>query len=353
MFDKYIDKKLSDLAINACTIQLHNNDKYIIFSDFHLGDGSKMDDFVHNESMITEILKSYYLKNDYSLLLNGDVEELQKFHYYKIRKRCNKLHELFDSFNNQGRLYKNIGNHDYSLITKPLDDNKFKLYHAIKLISKKNTILIFHGFQATIFFTKFYPLTSFLLRYIASPLKIKNFEAASDNYARFLTEKRIYDFSRKNKIISIIGHTHRPIFESLSKIDSLKFEIDRLCREYPVLNYKDKAFAEKLIKKHLADYYSHIRLKKKNNIDVNIYNPEIVVPSIFNSGCVIGKRGITGIELSEGMIKLVHWFNINKSSKYLASSEYKTAQLNNTEYYKVVLKEEYLDYIFTRINLLA
>jgi hypothetical protein len=44
----------------------------------------------------------------------------------------------------------------------------------------------------------------------------------------------VYGFSSRRKIVSIIGHIHRPLFESLSKIDTLKYRIEQLCRHYPL-----------------------------------------------------------------------------------------------------------------------
>ena len=77
-----------------------------------------------------------------------------------------------------------------------------------------------------------------------------------------------------------------------------------------------------------------------------------IIPCIFNSGCVIGKSGITGIEITNGLIKLVHWFDKTKTSKYMNFNSYIPEQLSDTDYYRVVLKEDHLDYIFSRIHLL-
>ena len=78
-----------------------------------------------------------------------------------------------------------------------------------------------------------------------------------------------------------------------------------------------------------------------------------MVPCIFNSGCVIGKKGITAIEITKGKIALVHWFDRRKSQKYLDYNGYVPVQLGDSEYYRVVFKEDDLNYIFARIKLLA
>ena len=43
----------------------------------------------------------------------------------------------------------------------------------------------------------------------------------------------MYGFARQKKIMALIGHTHRPLFESLSRLETLKIEIENLCRKYP------------------------------------------------------------------------------------------------------------------------
>jgi hypothetical protein len=80
---------------------------------------------------------------------------------------------------------------------------------------------------------------------------------------------------------------------------------------------------------------------------------KLLVPCLFNSGCCIGKRGITAIELRDGEIALVHWFDKNLSQKHFDLVDEAPQQLDGSDYYRVVLNQDSLDYIFTRIRLLA
>ena len=83
------------------------------------------------------------------------------------------------------------------------------------------------------------------------------------------------------------------------------------------------------------------------------YNTIFHIPCLFNSGCVIGKRGITCLEIEDGQIRLVHWFDKNVSKKYLTKSGYEPEQLGDSDIYRMVINAESLDYIFTRINFLG
>ncbi len=62
---------------------------------------------------------------------------------------------------------------------------------------------------------------------------------------------------------------------------------------------------------------------------------------------------MTCLEIEGGKIRLVHWFDKTKSAKYMQQTGYEPEQLGDTDYYRMVLNEETLDYIFTRIRFLA
>ncbi len=67
---------------------------------------------------------------------------------------------------------------------------------------------------------------------------------------------------------------------------------------------------------------------------------------------VIGKRGITCLEISDGKMRLIHWFDNNISKKYLQYTGYDPILLASTEFYRIVINEDTLNYIFARIKLL-
>ncbi|MBN2411743.1 metallophosphoesterase [candidate division KSB1 bacterium] len=352
MKKNYIEQNLSDLFAATKEIKPDKNEKFVIFSDLHLGDGSNNDEFKKNSKLFKKILGKYYLEKGYTLVLNGDIEELQKFSLPKIKTKWKKIYNLLKKFALNHRLYKIIGNHDYNLLTKKTN-SPFKIIHALKLNYNKNIIFIFHGFQADYFVEKFNKYFGFVIRYIFKPLGIKNYSTAYDSRKKFKVEKNVYHFSSINKIISIIGHTHRPLFESLSKVDSTKFKIEQLCREYPAASIPEKEnIKEKLanLKEELLYFYTK---NKKLGQRSSLYNSNLIIPCLFNSGCGIGKRGITAIEIYDEKIFLVYWFNSNKNKKYIEYNINQPEHLPYTDFYRLVLKEETLDYIFSRVQLLS
>ncbi len=129
---KFIYEQLDKLFEEARTIRVSNSDKIVIFSDLHMGDGSSNDDFKTNADMFSFVLENYYLKNNYQLILNGDVEELQRFSMKKIYKAWDKVVDLFSEFGDN--LYKTIGNHDLKLSVLKSDQLKHPVDESLKLV---------------------------------------------------------------------------------------------------------------------------------------------------------------------------------------------------------------------------
>lgn len=346
----YLDK----LYERAYEMGLEANDKYVIFSDLHMGDGGATDDFSSNADMFLQVLKQYYLPQGYQLILNGDVEELQRFHPQKIRYKWRRVYDVFDEFHEKRQFYKTVGNHDMNLLLQAAEDRPYTLYEAIRLRHGEDSLFIFHGHQASKHYIKNNELIGFTLKYVANPLRIKNYSVSHSSKKQYLIEKRIYNYSRRRGLASIIGHTHRPLFETpLTRTERIKYEIEQLCRAYMIGKPEHKVEIEAEIDAHKKEL-KKIRKRRTEELSSSVYNQEDVfhVPCLFNSGCVIGKRGITAIEISEGRIRLVHWYGDSLDPQYLHVHAGKPESLGESGYYRSCLNEEPLDYIFTRIRLL-
>jgi predicted phosphodiesterase len=346
-------EELAKLFEEAPEINLSKTDKIVIFSDLHIGNRGRQDDFVRNSASFMHILEHYYLKSGYTLVLNGDIEEMQKFSLKKIAAKWPEVYRLFRLFEQRGALYKIAGNHDLELQFVKNPYLKTPIIKALKLNYHGHKIAIFHGHQASLIMEQFYLLWKVLLRCFANPLGIKNISHSLDNDTRFKTERRVYNFSRDRKVVSIIGHTHRPLFESMSKVDCLKFKIEQLCRDYSTSGERNRGELAAKIRNYRQELENLLAKNNSEDLRSSLYNSDLLVPCTFNSGCVIGKKGITAIEIRGGNIGLVHWFDQNTSQKYFDFNGYQPEQLVESNFFRVVLKEDNLDYIFTRIELLA
>ena len=83
-----------------------------------------------------------------------------------------------------------------------------------------------------------------------------------------------------------------------------------------------------------------------------LYN-SLTIPSVFNSGCAIGKRGITALEIEGSKIRLVYWYNGKRSHKFTSDRDNRPMELGSTGFSRIVLNEDSLDYVLSRLHLLA
>ncbi|MBF0586146.1 metallophosphoesterase [Prosthecochloris sp. N3] len=347
---------LERLCKTSRVVELGKESRILVISDLHMGNGGRRDEFKRNARLVESMLRRYYLPEGFSLILNGDVEELFKFPLDDIVDQWGHIYDLFREFDRDGFLLRTFGNHDASLQEERGYILARNMIESIRLQYGDESMLVFHGHQASVFLWETYPLVSkmvaLFLRYIAKPFGIRNFSMAYNSRRRFAIEKAIYDFSNQSKIVSVIGHTHRPLFESLSKVDYLNYRIEELCRAFPDAGERDRGVIREKITNLKSELDACYRSGKRIGLRSGVYN-NITIPSVFNSGCTIGKRGITALEIDRGRIRLVYWFNGKQSRKYLSDRNSTPLRLDSTGYYRIVLNEDYLDYVFSRLHLLA
>jgi len=326
------------------------NDKALIISDFHMGAG-KRDDLSENGDLLTGLLEKYYYKQNWHLILNGDIEELQRYRLDTIEEKWKSLIELFHSFAGKNRLYKIVGNHDMILLYEK--NYRFPLYNVVKINTNHLPAYVYHGHQASSLLYKYNHFVGAVLRYVLKPLGIKNISSARSPYKHFSVEKAAYKFSLENKCISIIGHTHRPLFESLGRFEYIKFEIERLCRDYPSSSDGEKRRIETEVSALRGELGKLRRKERRDVLRQSLYGDELSVPCLFNSGSAISKKGLTAIEFSGEEIALVYWFEEGKGRRFISRGGYNIEKLEGTPYCRAVLNHANLDYISARINLLG
>jgi UDP-2,3-diacylglucosamine pyrophosphatase LpxH len=327
--------------------------RLVIFSDLHLGDGGSNDDFRKNADLFLAAMRGYYLDGNFTLLLNGDIEELARFSLASIATRWLDVYGVWQEFAARGALFKLAGNHDLALLRRRSRDLPFPVIEALKIRLDGKLLFLAHGHQTSHLNWAFQTLGILFLRWLLSPLGFGNYTVARSSRRRFRVEKRMYGFARRKKIMALIGHTHRPLFESLPRLDTLKIEIENLCRRYPDAVSAEKPELELRLDRLKKEYAELQRRDRHPRRAENLYHDGPLLPCLFNSGCGIGRHGITAIEIVRGRIALVYWFDRRRSEKYFAAENYEAQRLGESEYYRVALKEEDLDYIFTRIRLLG
>jgi len=166
-------------------------------------------------------------------------------------------------------------------------------------------------------------------------------------------EKKAYAFSLENRCLSIIGHTHRPLFASLGRFDYIKFEIERLCHDYPASSGAEKQRIEIEVQALLRELGKLKRKERRDVLRQSLYGDELPVPCLFNSGCAIGKKGINAIEITNEDIALMYWFTEGFGKRFISRGGYQIEKLQNTPYRRAVLNHDRLDFIKAKIELLG
>jgi predicted phosphodiesterase len=335
----------------AAVVDLSAGGKALILSDLHMGDGGRGDDFVRNGDLVLDLLEKRYLADGWDLVLNGDVEDLQRYKLSAIYGRWAAMYRVFDRFAEKGKLHKIVGNHDEDLVLE--NAYPYPLHDAIRIETGILPIFVYHGHQASHIYSNYNRMIRASLRYVLTPIGIRNISAARNPRRRFHVERRAYDFSRMQGLVSVIGHTHRSLFESLSRFDFIKFEIERLCRDYPLAEDGERQRIEEDIRALRSELVKLKRKERRRSLQESLYGDELPVPCLFNSGSAIGKKGATALEINDGRISLVYWFTEGQGKKFVGRGGYKVSTLEGTERRLAELNSDRLDYVKARIELLA
>lgn len=324
---------------------------YVIMGDLHAGNGGSRDDMARNREIVQTVLGKWYLEKKYQLILNGDVEDVNKFRYESVRRAWPRLFELFYEFNEKGLLRKIVGNHDFPLLG--IRGYPFELLPGLVLRRNNDRIFIFHGHQASDRYVKYGKISELLIRFLLKPLPIHNTSVSRDSRRRFLTERRVYQAVRSSGILGISGHTHRPLFESLSKFDNIRFTVENLLAEYDGASKKRKVAIEDKIMMLREEMRELSSMSTKRRKTQSLYGDSpFLVPCLFNAGCTTGKHGITVLEIDDDRISLVYWTDGPNTRPYITAEALRTDILDG-RWHRYILHREKLASLFNRIKLLG
>ena len=265
-----------------------SKDKFIIFSDQHKGNKSWADDFKQSESNYVAALE-YYNQQGFTFINLGDSEELWKFKVTELLPANEKSLKAEAAFY-PDRYIKTFGNHDIiwkdkfavTFHLKKYFTGPLTVYEGIllKVMGQETTLDIFltHGHQGDLMSDN-NAFSTWIVAHIWMPmqrfLRININSASKDFSLRNLHNKMMYEWSsKKNNLLLITGHTHRPVFAAGRYLDHPSNKIYSAEEEKSFLN-----------------------------------------PCYFNSGCCCFDDGdITGIEIADGYIRLIKWYDEENSS---------------------------------------
>jgi UDP-2,3-diacylglucosamine pyrophosphatase LpxH len=297
-------------------------DRLAILSDMHRGKRDRADDFLPCEDAYLRALASYDADR-YRVVLLGDVEELWKNSPEEVRAAYPEVYAREAAFHDAGRLVRIWGNHDGEWASPHLVQRELEpAYGSGGLLVGESLLLdvaigdralgslfLVHGHQGTGLNDTLAFLARFTVRFIWKPIQhLVQTSRTTPSANRRIREKHNRATQlwaeRQEKLLLVTGHTHRPVFASISILDELErrlgVDIDEITSRVHDAEFWDDVVTECMERGWLGD--------------VAPCGPpapaarRTLQPSLFNSGCCCYRDGrITGLELSEDEIRLVLW----------------------------------------------
>mgnify|MGYP006288215119 CR=1 FL=1 len=292
MKEDQLKQKLSLIYARSPVIEMQESDKTVVFSDLHMGGGGIGDDFLSTSDQFTRILDRYYHDRGYNLVLNGDVEDLYKFKLRSIVERWKEVYDLFRRFMEETSMFKLVGNHDWNVHMNLPRFFHMKHHQALRIKVGGAALFLLHGHQASPYIDRFANLSKAIARNVAKPMGIRNTSLKITKDYISPLERRLSEFSLANKVLSFMGHTHKPHFGYFSKI-----------------------------------------------------------PGVFNSGCSMGRKGISALEIERGKVSLVHWVDSKLSRIYGKLGDLNPFQAKGTGSFRIVLDSASINSIIRSVNL--
>jgi predicted phosphodiesterase len=284
-----------------------DKDKFIILSDQHKGARNHADDFALSEKNYLSAL-DYYQEHRYNYINLGDSEELWKNGILSVKKYNKATFDKESLFLQNKAFFKIFGNHDLYWDNDPLASimllqiygERVKVYEGLILQTKVNdkplSIYLTHGHQGDMqsdgnWFSKWF--VSNVWGPFQAYLEINPNTPATNDHVKTQHNQIMYDWSsRQNNLLLITGHTHQPVFRSLTHLERLYIDLERAEKAGEI----DKA-------RQVQQEISKLVQKGEGKFSFPGYRP-----SYFNSGCCCFDDGdITGIEITEGCMRLVKW----------------------------------------------
>jgi predicted phosphodiesterase len=205
-----------------------------MMSDCHRGDGSWVDNFLHNQHLYYAAL-THYFESGFTYFDLGDSEELWKFHNLEeISKIYIDIYRLLHRFYHEKRLFMLFGNHDIEK-SEPayvrhymarFYDNHRDAYeplfegitvHEGLILQSTETgreLFLVHGHQGDIKDDRFWKAGRFFVYHFWRRMEHIGFKditsAAKNNSKKKKVEHDLTQWAVDHKKIVIAGHTHRP-----------------------------------------------------------------------------------------------------------------------------------------------
>lgn len=291
--------------------------RLVIFSDHHKGARDGADDFQRCERTYNAAL-AYYHRLGYHLIELGDVEELWENSFDEVATNYPRTLALAAAFQNDGQGYTRLwGNHDLAWHDKGGFQERMGAYgygtvvpvEALRIAVKDASgglvveLFLVHGHQGTADSDRHAKRSRLAVRYgwrrlqrfLDRPWNTPSVDwGLRGEHAAYMER-----WASGNRRVLIAGHTHMPVFFQSEKQPAVvPAEVTAPQVRAEAEAGPDEALALARLEWAKAE---EERLRRQPPI-------KVATPSYFNTGCCsFGDGDITGLEISDGHIRLVRW----------------------------------------------
>jgi UDP-2,3-diacylglucosamine pyrophosphatase LpxH len=288
---------------------------YAIFSDLHIGDGTRADNFRQNAEVFLKALE-HYKSRGFSLILLGDIEEFHQFDLTRILAKYDQTVYAFIRTHFQGTTFRVVGNHDIDWIWRdPIKEAE--LITATAAVKLGRNILCAHGHQAVEDYEKdlhVVRLGTTIWRIVETLFSFKDPSTVTQLPGK---KDKIYaDWAKERKKILICGHTHVPIWMGKSMYDWAGQEIKAIAKRLTAKRTRSKTDQYEVQKlRSRKDWLQtkrnyveeELRKSKTRGAAVTRAKAEALSPYYFNSGGGLFGDGITNLEIEGSKLRLIYW----------------------------------------------
>jgi hypothetical protein len=257
---------------------------------------------------------AYYEEKKYTLVVLGDVEELWEEDAGDVLAAYPEVFSSEAQFYDEGRLMRVYGNHDdfwhyQANVAAHLDPT----YPGIEPVdgvvlafardgAPVGELLLVHGNQGVFELGLISEISRIAVRWFWRTFQILTGKGrttpAQDACLRGRHDTCMYNWAdEQTALILIAGHTHRPVWSSMTHLEQLRDQLYTLQAQTPrPQNYAVEVTRLQAQIDKVAQEHPPCNDSFKTN------------PCYFNTGCCsFGDGDITGIEIEGGWIRLVKW----------------------------------------------
>jgi predicted phosphodiesterase len=237
--EKALDRALRRAKASPRSLELETA-RYIVFSDHHKGKHDGADDFLRCERAYLGALK-HYAREGYTLVVLGDAEELWECQPKPVLRAYANILELERRFF-PDRYLRVWGNHDDEWesprrvrkhlwqVYSELEVHEALYFEVTEGDTEHGALFLVHGHQGSFLSDRLAGVTKLVVRFVWRTVqrltRKPSTTPATDACLRNKHDKAMYDWAaQQSGIVTVAGHTHRPVFNSKTHLQQLEEEL--------------------------------------------------------------------------------------------------------------------------------